>query len=79
MRTNVHLDEELLQAAMRLAGAKTKRAMLDQALRFFVERKNADRDLESYRERLKRLQAKTAGLRFDDSATDLVRQDRERG
>ena len=78
MRTNVHLDEELLQAAMRLAGAKTKRAMLDQALRFFVERKNADRDLESYHERLKRVQAKTAGLRFEDSATDLVRQDRER-
>lgn len=79
MRTNVHLDEELLQAAMRLAGAKTKRATLDQALRFFVERRNADRDLETYRERLKRVQAKTAGLRFDDSATDLVRQDRERG
>lgn len=64
---------------MQLAGAKSKRAMLDQALRFFVERKIADRDLESYRERLKRVQAKTAGLRFDESATDLVREDRERG
>jgi hypothetical protein len=32
----------------------------------------------SCRERLQRVQAKTAGLRFDDSATDLVRQDRER-
>lgn len=79
MRTNIHLDEGLLQAAMQLAGAKSKRAMLDQALRFFVERKIADRDLESYRERLKRVQAKTAGLRFDESATDLVREDRERG
>jgi len=79
MRTNVHLDEGLLQAAMQLAGAKSKRAMLDQALRFFVERKSADRDLESYRARLKKVQAKTAGLKFDRSAADLVREDRERG
>ena len=64
---------------MQLAGAKSKRAMLDQALRFFVEKKSTDRDLESYRERLKKVQAKTAGLRFDESATDLVREDRERG
>lgn len=74
----MHLDDEVLREAMRLAGAKTKRAMLDQALRFFVERKTAERELESYRERLKRVQAKTADLHFAESAAELVRADRER-
>ena len=37
MRTNIVLDDRLVKEALRLAGIKTKRALVDQALREFVE------------------------------------------
>ena len=37
MRTNIELDEALVQAAFRYAGVKTKRELVDLALREFVE------------------------------------------
>jgi Arc/MetJ family transcription regulator len=36
MRTNVEIDEELMREALRLSGLKTKRAVIDAALRMFV-------------------------------------------
>ncbi|OYV75221.1 MAG: DUF2191 domain-containing protein [Chromatiales bacterium 21-64-14] len=38
MRINIVLDEQLIAEAMRLAGAKTRREMVDQALREYVAR-----------------------------------------
>lgn len=37
-RTNIVLDDELVEAAMRLTGAKTKREVVDIALRRLVEK-----------------------------------------
>lgn len=37
MRTNIELDEELVKAAFRYAPVKTKRELVDLALREFVE------------------------------------------
>ena len=36
MRTNVEIDDALMQEALRLSGLKTKRAVIDAALRMFV-------------------------------------------
>ena len=36
MRTNVEIDDALMQEALRLSGFKTKRAVIDAALRMFV-------------------------------------------
>jgi Arc/MetJ family transcription regulator len=38
MRTNIVLDDELIAEAMRLAGIKTRREMVDRALREYVNR-----------------------------------------
>ncbi len=38
MRTNIVLDDELVATAMRVAGAKTKRQVVDLALRELVAR-----------------------------------------
>lgn len=48
MRTNIVLDDELVQEAMRLSRIKTKRELVEQALREFVAfRKRLDvRDLK---------------------------------
>jgi Arc/MetJ family transcription regulator len=37
-RTNIHIDEALVEAAMRLTGATTKREVVDLALRRLVEK-----------------------------------------
>ena len=43
MRTNVVLDENLIEEAIRLSGAKTKRDVVHRALKEFVEnRKRLD-------------------------------------
>jgi Arc/MetJ family transcription regulator len=38
MRTNIVLDDELIEQAMRISQVKTKREMIDLALREFVSR-----------------------------------------
>ncbi|HGG60742.1 MAG TPA: type II toxin-antitoxin system VapB family antitoxin [Gammaproteobacteria bacterium] len=38
MRTNIVLDDELVAEAMKLTGAKTKREVVDRALREMAER-----------------------------------------
>jgi Arc/MetJ family transcription regulator len=36
MRTNVEIDDNLMEEAQRLSGLKTKRAVIDAALQMFV-------------------------------------------
>ncbi len=38
MRTNIVLDDELVAEAMKLTGARTKREVVDRALRSLVQR-----------------------------------------
>ena len=44
MRTNIVLDEDLVDEAFKVSGAKTKKELVDQALREFVENRRR-RDL----------------------------------
>lgn len=39
MRTNIVLDDQIVKEAMRLTGAKTKREVVDRALRELVARR----------------------------------------
>jgi Arc/MetJ family transcription regulator len=56
MRTNIVLDEELVQEALALSRLKTKRALVEQALREFV----------AFRKRLDLRELKgTGGMRED--------------
>jgi len=36
MRTNIDIDDELMEKALKAGGAKTKKAVVDEALRLFV-------------------------------------------
>lgn len=42
MRTNIDIQEELMEKAMKLSGAKTRRAAVDLALRLLVRLKQQD-------------------------------------
>ncbi|HEV8560628.1 MAG TPA: type II toxin-antitoxin system VapB family antitoxin [Actinophytocola sp.] len=46
MRTNIDIDDELLEKAMRLAGTKTKKSTVEQALEMMVRRYEQSQILE---------------------------------
>lgn len=43
MRTNIELDNELVAEAQKLSGIETKKGVVHEALRFFVETKRRKR------------------------------------
>jgi Arc/MetJ family transcription regulator len=80
MRTNIVLDEALVAEAIRLTGATSKRAVVEQALRALIAVKSGEEKLVSYRDRVEALQTRTQALdtRVHESAHDMVRADRDR-
>lgn len=78
MRTNIVLNDDLVREAMKFSTARSKRALVEEALRTFVEVREAERRRATYEERLGRLDGKLRGLRLRESARDLLRADRDR-
>jgi Arc/MetJ family transcription regulator len=48
MRTNIEIDDELIARAMELTGLRTKRAVVDAALRALIERRSRQLLRESF-------------------------------
>lgn len=78
MRTNIVLNDELVREAMRYSQARSKTALVEEALRLFVELRSQEERRKTYEERLLKVQQKVAGRRFRESAHDIVRADRDR-
>jgi len=78
MRTNIVLNDELVEEAMRYSQARTKRGLVDEALRAFVEVKEAERRRATYLERLHALDERLRDVRLRESPADLLRGDRDR-
>ena len=78
MRTNIVLNDELVREAMRFSTARSKRALVEEALRTFVEVREAERRRATYEERLGRLDRRLRGVRLRESPRDLLRSDRDR-
>jgi Arc/MetJ family transcription regulator len=78
MRTNVEVDEDLVEEAMRYSSTGTKRGLVAEALKTFVEVKAAERRRSSYVERLASLRTRTSGVRVRKSVTTILREDRRR-
>ena len=78
MRTNVVLNEALVEEALRLSGARSKRAVIEEALRVYVDHKAAEKRRESYGARLAALERRTGKLALRQAPGDLLRSDRER-
>jgi Arc/MetJ family transcription regulator len=78
MRTNIVLNEELVEEAMKYSTAQSKSALIEEALRLFVQARAAERRRENYERRLLLLRQRLEGVATRESAVDLVRKDRER-
>jgi Arc/MetJ family transcription regulator len=78
MRTNVVLNDELLEEAAKYSTAGSKSALIEEALRVFVQtRAGAARRLD-YERRLREIQLKLATVSPRESAVDVIRRDRDR-
>lgn len=78
MRTNVVLNDDLMAEAMLYTTAKSKRGLIEEALRTFVQVKAEERRRATYRDRLRRLDAELRDLTLRESPTDILRSDRNR-
>ena len=78
MRTNIVLNDDLVREAMQYATARTKRALIEEALQTFVQVKVAEKRRRTYQERVRALQDRLAGVTLRDSPADILRDDRQR-
>lgn len=78
MRTNIVLDDDLLAKAMQYSTARTKRAVIHEALASYITEKAEKQRITSYRNRLTPLRERLAKAPIRTSAQTLVRADRNR-
>ena len=78
MRTNIVLNDELLREAMKVSRARSKRALVEEALRTFVEVRAAEERSATYREKLRRLGPALRALKLRQPPRELLRADRDR-
>lgn len=78
MRTNVVLNDELVEEAMKFSTARNRSALIEEALRVFVQSRSAERKKARYERRLLELRQQLGGVELRESAQDIVRRDRDR-
>jgi len=77
MRTNIELNEDLLAEAKKYSRAKTKRALVEEALATYIAVKHEDYRRRTYKERMDALQNKMKTVRLRSDSRDILRQDRD--
>jgi Arc/MetJ family transcription regulator len=78
MRTNIDLDDALLREAKRYSRTRTRKALVEEALRVLIATRTAEEHVEGYRDRLQALEPKLAGIRLRRSPSEILREDRDR-
>jgi Arc/MetJ family transcription regulator len=77
MRTNIELNDDLLAEAQKHSKAKSKRALVEEALAAFVAKKVEERRRSTYKERLDSLRNRTKALGLRSDTRDILRKDRD--
>jgi Arc/MetJ family transcription regulator len=77
MRTNIDLDDELIQRALASSDARTKRAVVDEALRTFIHVKEEERRRRTYAEHFEALRPRLARIRVGEPPSQVLRHARE--
>jgi Arc/MetJ family transcription regulator len=78
MRTNIVLNDDLIREASRLSSARSKSALVEEALRLFVDVRSEEQRRATYEERLIKVQQAARNMRFREKGIDILRQDRDR-
>jgi Arc/MetJ family transcription regulator len=78
MRTNIVLNDELMNEASRYSQASSKRALVEEALRLFIEVKAQEKRTALYRTRVADLDRKLQNVVLRDKPSAIMRAERER-
>jgi Arc/MetJ family transcription regulator len=78
MRTNIILNDDLIREASRLSQAGSKSALVEEALRLYVEVRSEEQRRVTYEERLLKVHQAVSNRRFREKGIEILRQDRER-
>jgi Arc/MetJ family transcription regulator len=77
MRTNIELSDDLLAEAQKHSKARSKRALVEEALAAFVAMKAEERRRSTYKERLDSLRHRTQAVTLRSDTRDILRKDRD--
>jgi Arc/MetJ family transcription regulator len=77
MRTNIELSDDLLAEAQKHSKARSKRALVEEALAAFVAMKAEERRRSTYKERLDSLRHRTKAVKLRSDSRDILRKDRD--
>ena len=78
MRTNIVLDDDLVAEAMKYSTARSKRAVVREALATYVAVKVEQQRVDSYRDRFAGLRRRLADTTPRTPVLKILRADRER-
>ncbi len=78
LRASVIINADLLAEAAKYAGARSKSALIEQALKTYVELMSREDKSSAYRKQAAKLQSRLAGIVLRESAHELIRSDRQR-
>jgi Arc/MetJ family transcription regulator len=76
MRISIELNDDLIEEAMRYSTARSKSALVEEALRVFVQTRATERQRASYEHRLVQLRQRLASVAPRESAVDILQLDR---
>ena len=77
MRTNIDLNDELMSEAQKFSSAKTKKALVEEALAVFISQRLEERRRRTYQDRLQRLRAKSKSIRLRSDTREIIRKYRD--
>ena len=77
MRTNIEINDDLLAEARKYSKAKSKRALVEEALGAFVAMKTEEKRRATYKERLERIRHRTRTVTLRSDTRDILRKDRD--
>ena len=77
MRTNIELNDDLVAEAQKHSKAKSKRALVEEALAAFVAMKAEELRRSTYKDRLDSLRQRTKAVRLRSDTRDILRRDRD--
>ena len=77
MRTNIELSDDLLAEAQKHSKARSKRALVEEALAAFVAMKAEERRRSTYKGRLDSLRHRTKAVKLRSDSRDILRKDRD--
>ena len=77
MRTNIHLDDELIAKAQKYSTARSKKALVNEALATYVAVRSEEEKRKTYEQRLQNVRKQAQAVRIKSDTRKIVRQNRD--